>query len=64
MHRWLVLTIAAIPLMYLVLLSKYEGHAAASRFVDRLITNAYTYERDPAKLYEVRREISQELSKH
>src|SRR5205823_5176976 len=34
---------------YLFLLSKYQGREAPSRFVDRVVTNAYTYDRDPAK---------------
>ena len=44
---------------YLFLLSKYSGPAAAASFVDRLVTNAYTYERDPEKFYEVRRKIGE-----
>jgi len=31
--------------------------------VTRLVTNAHTYDRDPAMLYNVRREIGERLSK-
>jgi len=48
---------------YLRLLELGQGHAAAERYVDRLVTNAYTYDRDPESLYEVRREISERLSR-
>jgi len=48
---------------YLTLLSKSQGFDAASRFVDGIVTNAYTYDRDPAHLYEVRRQIGEELNK-
>ena len=48
---------------YLALLSKYEGRAAAAKYVDRLVTNAHTYDRDAAMLYNVRREIGDRLSK-
>ena len=48
---------------YLALLSKYEGREAAAKYVDRLVTNAHTYDRDPAMLYNVRREIGERLSK-
>jgi hypothetical protein len=48
---------------YLVLLSKTEGHAAASHYVDGLVTNVYTYSRDAAKLYDVRRQIGEAIGK-
>jgi len=47
----------------LALLSKYEGRAAAAKYVDRLVTNAHTYDRDAVMLYNVRREIGDRLSK-
>ncbi|HKE55382.1 MAG TPA: hypothetical protein VKB46_01730 [Pyrinomonadaceae bacterium] len=34
----------------LVLLSKYDGRETAAKYVDRLVTNAPTYDRDPAML--------------
>jgi Domain of unknown function (DUF4091) len=48
---------------YLALLSKNEGREGAAKYVDRLVTNAHTYDRDPAMLYNVRREIGERLSK-
>jgi hypothetical protein len=47
---------------YLVLLSKSAGTAETKRLVDGLVTNAYTFERDPAKFYEMRRKIGEELN--
>ena len=46
---------------YLVMLSKHEGSDVTARFVNQLVTNAYTFDHDPAKLYEVRREIGNKL---
>jgi glycosyl hydrolase family 123 len=47
---------------YLVLLANEQGHDAAEPYVDRLVTNVYTYDRHPEKLYEVRREVGERLS--
>jgi chemotaxis methyl-accepting protein methylase len=46
---------------YLAMLSKNGGSDVTGRFVSQLVTNAYTFDRDPAKLYEVRREIGSRL---
>ncbi len=48
---------------YLTLLMKRSGSDAVSRFVNQLVTNAYSYERDPDKLYQVRRQIGEELNR-
>jgi Domain of unknown function (DUF4091) len=47
---------------YLVLLSKYAGDDFARGYVDRLVTNVYTYAREPEELYKIRREIAERLS--
>jgi hypothetical protein len=47
---------------YLTLLSRYGGPAMTAEYVDSLVTNAFTYERDPVKLYEVRKKIGDKLS--
>jgi len=44
------------------LLSKHQGAATTASFVDRLVSNAYTYERDPEKFYEVRRKIGERIA--
>jgi Domain of unknown function (DUF4091) len=48
---------------YLRLLALEQGQAAAERYVDRLVTNPYTYDREPENLYAVRKEISEQLSR-
>jgi hypothetical protein len=48
---------------YLVLLSRLGRTDLASRFVDQLVTNAYTYDRDPANFYKVRRNVWEQLNK-
>jgi hypothetical protein len=48
---------------YLVLLSRLGGSELASRFVDQLVTNAYTYDRAPENFYKVRRNVWEELNK-
>jgi glycosyl hydrolase family 123 len=47
---------------YLTLLSRYGGSAMTAAYVDSLITNAFTYQRDPAKLYDARQKIGDKLS--
>lgn len=53
---------------YLTLLSKHASPSETAIFVDSLVTNLYTYETDPAKLYEIRHKIGRILghnaSKH
>ena len=36
--------------------------AMAAEYVNSLVTNAFTFERDPGKLYEVRQKIGNKLS--
>jgi len=47
---------------YLTLLSRMGGPAMAAEHVNSLVTNAFTFERDPGKLYEVRQKIGNKLS--
>jgi hypothetical protein len=48
---------------YLVLLSKHDGDAAVSDLVGRIVTNAYSYDRHPDRLYALRRQIAERISK-
>jgi hypothetical protein len=46
---------------YFVQLAQREGPDAVSRIVNEIAVNAYTYNRDPAKLRELRRQIGERL---
>jgi hypothetical protein len=48
---------------YLVLLAKRDGASAVSDLVNGLVTNVYTYDRHPDRLYSLRREIAERISK-
>ena len=40
-----------------------EGAAAVSGLVNQLVTNAYKYDRHPDRLYAMRRQIAERISK-
>ena len=46
---------------YLRLLARHADAPAVKSLVDMLVTNTYTFQKDPAKLYEVRRKIGEQL---
>jgi hypothetical protein len=46
---------------YLTLLSRHAGPSKVKTLVNMLVTNAYTFEKDPAKFLEVRRTIGEQL---
>jgi Glycoside hydrolase 123, catalytic domain/Glycoside hydrolase 123 N-terminal domain len=46
---------------YLKLLSRHTNVTTVKNLVDTLVTNTYTFEKDPAKVYEVRRVIGEKL---
>jgi hypothetical protein len=48
---------------YLNLLARHANAATVKKLVDTLVTNTYTFDRDPAKLSEVRRVIGEQLDK-
>jgi hypothetical protein len=48
---------------YLTLLAMRDGPDAASKTVAQLVTNAYTFDRDPTKLRQLRRQIGERLNR-
>jgi hypothetical protein len=46
---------------YLKLLARHADAPTVKSFVNMLVTNTYTFEKDPAKFYEVRRKIGEQL---
>src|SRR4029079_10509875 len=48
---------------YLNLLARHADAAMVKKLVDTLVTNTYTFDKDPAKLSEVRRVIGEQLDK-
>lgn len=47
---------------YLTLLGRRDGPDAAAKLVAQLVTNAYTFDHDPAKLRELRRQTGERLN--
>jgi Glycoside hydrolase 123, catalytic domain/Glycoside hydrolase 123 N-terminal domain len=46
---------------YLTLLARHEDASTVKTLVNMLVTNTYTFDKDPAKLFEVRRIIGEQL---
>jgi hypothetical protein len=49
---------------YLVFLSGRVDRSAVKEFVNKMVTNTYTYERDSGKFYALRRMIGETISKN
>jgi len=48
---------------YLTLLTRAAGSETTRTFVNQLVENGFTFEKDPAKLYEIRRQIGEKLAR-